>query len=97
MQTRDFILSALIGCTLAVALNGPALALPPGLTLDEKKGIYSRCTDAGGTVKTCCAAAEGTVVLDTSTGFTYCRMALKAPSGGLLRRLLNPGVQTLSK
>lgn len=95
MQAREFILGALIGCTLAVC--GPALALPPGPGLDERKDIYSRCTDAGGTVKTCCTAAGGTIKLDTLTGESFCKIALKAPVGGLLDRLLSPGVQTLSK
>ena len=88
MQTRDFIIGALIGCTLAVAMGGPALAL--GLTSDEKKDIYNRCTDAGGTFKACCAAADGTVTVDTQTGSTYCKMSLKAPVGGVLGRLWSP-------
>jgi hypothetical protein len=89
MQTREFIVSALIGCALAIAMNGTAFALTP----EEKRDIYARCTDAGGTFKACCAAAGGTVKVDPQTGSSYCDWFSSKEPGEGLRRAPSPGVQ----
>ena len=59
MKTREFILSAVIVSTLGITMTEPAFALQ--LTQEEKKGILERCMKAGGTLKACCAGADGSL------------------------------------
>ena len=59
MKTREFILSTVIVSTLGIPMTEPAFALQ--LTQEEKEGILTRCLKAGGTLKACCAGADGTL------------------------------------
>jgi len=52
---------------LGLVVLGPT-AVSLALTREEKEGILTRCLKAGGTVKACCAAADGTYTSDSSGG-----------------------------
>lgn len=56
---RDLIVIALIASTLGLVIAAPAFALQQSLTGNEKGEIMDRCLNAGGSVRTCCAAAGG--------------------------------------
>ena len=72
MQVRSLVSSIVVLCLIAVGTVGPSFAMGISLTQDDKRDIYNRCKDAGGSFKACCAAANGTVKTDPKNGSTYC-------------------------
>ena len=82
MQTRNFVSSAVVAFALVLCAIGSVYAMANNiLTTDDKSAIFTRCSQAGGSFKVCCAAADGKVTKDPKTGSTYCKFTLKVSGG----------------
>lgn len=83
-----FVTTVLAGVLAAAVFVFPAVqpaSAATKLTQDQQAAIYLRCKKAGGTGKTCCAAADGTWAPDPKGAGGTCDLAgasLKQLPGG---------------